>query len=347
MSSTFPLLVRESAPHWLGITVALAVVALVVNPVMSADRSLKKGDKIVFLGDSITQAGERPDGYIQIVREFLKVNQAELELEVIGAGISGNKVPDLERRLDKDVLSHKPDVVVVYIGINDVWHSQSGKGTSKEDFEAGLGRLIERIETSGARVVLCTPSVIGEKSLGTNSLDKMLVEYAGISRGVAASTGVQMLDLNREFAGYLGRHNPLGVAKGVLTGDGVHLNASGNRFVAARMLEALGVARGDSRRLRHVVLFQFKPEVTKAEVAEVVRAFAKLPQRIEVIVGFEHGIDISVEDKHKGFTHGFVVTFRDKAGRDTYLPHPAHREFVKLVGPRVADVLVFDYWSGE
>jgi hypothetical protein len=72
-----------------------------------------------------------------------------------------------------------------------------------------------------------------------------------------------------------------------------------------------------------------------------------LPQRIEAIVGFEHGVDVSVENKQKGFTHGFVVTFGDEKGRDIYLPHPAHQEFVKLVGPRVADVLVFDYWSGQ
>ena len=62
---------------------------------------------------------------------------------------------------------------------------------------------------------------------------------------------------------------------------------------------------------------------------------------------FEHGVDVSVENKQKGFTHGFVVTFRDEKGRDVYLPHPAHQEFVKLVGPRVADVLVFDYWTGK
>ena len=347
MSLTLPLLLRESVPQFLTIAVTLAVVALVVNPVMSADRALKKGDRIVFLGDSITQAGDQPDGYISVVREFLKTRHAKLELEVIGAGVGGHKVPDLEKRLDRDVLAHKPQVVVIYIGINDVWHSQNGKGTSKADYEAGLERLIERIEKAGARVVLCTPSVIGEKPAGTNSLDKMLGEYAGISRSVAAKTRVQLLDLNREFHGYLGRHNPLGSGQGVLTSDGVHLNVSGNRFVAARMLEALGVAGSGSRRLRHVVLFKFKPEVTKAQVREVVEAFARLPQRIESIVGFEHGIDVSVENKQKGFTHGFVVTFRDESGRDVYLPHPEHQAFVKLVGPRVADVLVFDYWSGE
>ncbi len=347
MPLTCPVFVRETVPALFSLAVALAVVALVVNPATAADATLKKGDRIVFLGDSITRAGERPDGYIQVVREFLKKRHAELELEVIGAGISGHKVPDLEKRLDRDVLAHKPQVVVIYIGINDVWHSQNGKGTSKEDFEAGLGRLITRIEKVGARVILCTPSVIGEKPDGSNRLDKMLGEYAAISRGVAAGSGVQLLDLNREFVDYLRRHNPLAAESKVLTTDGVHLNGAGNRFVAARMLEALGVSGTGSRRLRHVVLFKFKPEVTGAQVKEVVQAFARLPQRIEAIVGFEHGIDVSVENKQKGFTHGFVVTFRDEAGRDVYLPHPAHQEFVKLVGPRVADVLVFDYWSGK
>ncbi|MFP6770719.1 MAG: Dabb family protein [Planctomycetaceae bacterium] len=347
MSPTLSTLVRDALPPFASLAVLLASVALVVNPAVAADAKLKKGDRIVFLGDSITQAGERPGGYIRVVREFLETRHAQLELKVIGAGISGHKVPDLEKRLDRDVLAHKPQVVVIYIGINDVWHSLQKKGTSKPDFEAGLGRLITRIEKAGARVILCTPSVIGEKPDGSNRLDKMLAEYAAISRGVAARTGVQLLDLNREFLDYLRRHNPLAAGSKVLTTDGVHLNDAGNRFVAARMLEALGVSGTGSRRLRHVVMFKFKPGVNGKQVQEVVRAFAALPQKIEAIVGFEHGIDVSVENKHKGLTHGFVVTFRDEKGRDAYLPHPAHQEFVKLVGPRVDDVLVFDYWTGQ
>ena len=98
--------------------------------------------------------------------------------------------------------------------------------------------------------------------------------------------------------------------------------------------------------LRHVVLFQFKAEVTEKQVAEVQQAFAALPGKIDTIHDFEWGTDVSVESKAEGFTHCFLVTFRDEAGRATYLPHPAHREFVKLVGPRVEKVLVFDYWTG-
>jgi len=97
--------------------------------------------------------------------------------------------------------------------------------------------------------------------------------------------------------------------------------------------------------LRHVVLFKFKDGTTPAQVAEVVEAFRGLKSKIDVIQNFEYGIDVSVENKAQGFTHCFFVTFRDAAGRDSYLPHPAHKAFGALVGPRLDKVLVVDYWS--
>ena len=101
------------------------------------------------------------------------------------------------------------------------------------------------------------------------------------------------------------------------------------------------------RLLRHAVFFKFKEGVTDAQIDEVVRAFAALTERIDAIHDFEWGTDVSVENKSKGFTHAFLVTFRSEEARDKYLPHPAHQEFVKLVGPRVADVFVVDYWAQE
>ena len=95
--------------------------------------------------------------------------------------------------------------------------------------------------------------------------------------------------------------------------------------------------------LRHVVLFKFKAEVSKEQVQEVIDAFAALPKKIDTIKGFEWGTDVSVEGKAEGFTHCFVVTFADAKGRDAYLPHAAHKDFVKIAGPRIEKVLVFDY----
>ena len=322
----------------------LASVCVTTNDAWAKGFKIKKGDRIVFLGDSITQAGARPNGFVSLVRNAIHERFPELGVKVIGAGISGHKVPDLEKRLDRDVISKKPTVVVIYIGINDVWHSLSGRGTSKKDYEEGLIRLIDRIEKVNAKVILCTPSVIGEKTDGSNKLDKMLDEYCAISRKVAKAKSCAMLDLRKRFLKYLKKNNPKNQPRNVLTVDGVHLNATGNRFVTDCMLDALGASK-TNRLLRHVVLFKFKGSTSPTEVREVVDAFAALPEKIDSIVDFEFGTDVSVENKAAGFTHGFIVTFASAKGREHYLPHAAHRAFVKLVGPRVEKVLVFDYWA--
>lgn len=306
--------------------------------------TLQPGERVVFLGDSITQAGAGPGGYVTRIKDKLAAHKPDLKIEIVGAGISGNRVPDLEKRLEKDVLSRKPSRVVIYIGINDVWHSQQGRGTSKEDFEQGLRRIIKAIQDQGAKVSLCTASVIGEKTDGSNKLDGMLDEYCEISRRVAKDTGSQLIDLRKAFLDHLKSHNKANAEKDILTNDGVHLNDAGNQFVAEQMLASLTGA-SSSRLLRHMVLFKFKAEVTPAQVQEVVDAFKALPSKINTIHEFESGTDVGVENLADGFTHGFLVTFRDEKGRADYLPHAEHQKFVELVKPRVEKVLVFDYWT--
>ncbi|MGQ0637701.1 MAG: DUF459 domain-containing protein [Planctomycetaceae bacterium] len=207
----------------------------------AAEPVFKAGDRILFLGDSITEDGAEPGGYVKLVQEAIRTRRPDLPVEIVGAGISGNRVPDLEARLDRDVLAKRPNVVVVYIGINDVWHSLEGKGTPKDAYSQGLERLLSRLKESKARVILCTPSVIGERRDGTNPLDAMLDEYSAISRHVAKESQVQLLDLRKLFIERLKQNNPNNVAKGILTHDEAHLNAAGNRFVADCILDALGV----------------------------------------------------------------------------------------------------------
>lgn len=324
------------------------IIALMTNLSSAADGvvPLKSGDRVVFLGDSITQQGARPGGYVEVFKQQIADQLKGKNIEVINAGIGGHKVPDLQKRLERDVLSKIPTVVVIYIGINDVWHSIRKQGTSVEDFESGLVDLIEQIREKDARVILATPSVIGEKHAGENPLDGMLAQYAGITRKVAYDQHVQLIDLQEAFHHELEARNKRNVEKGILTTDGVHLNAAGNQFVAEQMLSAFGVTPMKSGKLlRHVVLFKFKEEMTEAQVQEIVDAFSELPGKIETIVDYEAGTDVSVENKAAGFTHGFIVSFDDAKGRDIYLPHPAHQEFVKLVGPRLDDVLVFDFYA--
>lgn len=223
----------------------LATLAMMTGPSSvwaESPVTLKKGERIVFLGDSITEGGVSPKGYVTLIKKALADNHPDLGIEVIGAGISGNKVPDLQRRLERDVLKKKPTLVFIYIGINDVWHGENDpkNGTSREKFEEGLLDIIGKIQAGGARVVLCTPTVIGEKTGGANKLDSQLEEYSAISRKVAKKAKVTLCDLRKAFQAYLSGKNPDNKEAGILTGDRVHLNDAGNRLVAETMLKTLG-----------------------------------------------------------------------------------------------------------
>jgi lysophospholipase L1-like esterase len=199
---------------------------------------LQKGQRIVFLGDSITAGGVGPKGYVTVIKNELP---KDLDMQIIGAGISGNKVPDLQKRLDKDVLSKKPNLVVIYIGINDVWHGEKDptRGTTPERYEEGLRDIISRCQAASAQVLLCTPTVIGELPGGANKLDAKLDEYAELSRKVAREMKVPLCDLRKAFLNHEEKHNTEKKDRGILTGDRVHLSEAGNRLVATTILQHL------------------------------------------------------------------------------------------------------------
>jgi len=114
-------------------------------------------------------------------------------------------------------------------------------------------------------------------------------------------------------------------------------------LLAIALLAVLSLVARAEGEFRHVVLFKFKDDAKPEQVAAVEKSFAELPDKIDTITDFEWGTDVSPESKAKGFTHCFLVSFEDKAGLEAYIPHPAHQEFVKLLGPILDDVLVIDY----
>ena len=97
--------------------------------------------------------------------------------------------------------------------------------------------------------------------------------------------------------------------------------------------------------LRHVVLFQFKADAAPEDIKKVEEAFAALPGKIPEIVDFEWGTNNSPEGLNDGLTHCFLVSFASEEGRATYLPHPAHKEFVEILGPHLEKATVIDYWN--
>ena len=137
------------------------------------------------------------------------------------------------------MIGKKPTIVFIYIGINDVWHGEMKppRDTPKDKFEEGLNDIIGRLTKAGAKVILCTPTVIGEKKGGANKLDAKLDEYADISRKVAKEKNIPLCDLRKAFVDYLKEKNPDDKERGILTGDSVHLNDAGNKLVAETMLK--------------------------------------------------------------------------------------------------------------
>ncbi|MDX1941300.1 MAG: GDSL-type esterase/lipase family protein [Saprospiraceae bacterium] len=189
--------------------------------------------KIVFFGDSITQAGVNPGGYIDRLKTMLEKAGIKNQYQLIGAGIGGNKAYDLYLRLEDDVLIHKPDVVVIWVGVNDVWHKRSfGTGTDADKFEKFYVALIKKIQAAGAKIIVAMPAAIGERTDFSNELDGDLNLYSQIIRTIAAKYDCPVADFRKEFLQYNVKNNPQNKESGILTTDRVHLNEKGNQFVA-------------------------------------------------------------------------------------------------------------------
>jgi lysophospholipase L1-like esterase len=199
-----------------------------------------KTQKVVFFGDSITQAGAKPGGYIVKMKEALEQKGMASQFDLIGAGIGGNKIYDLYLRMDDDVLAQNPDVVVIWIGVNDVWHkATSGTGTDPDKFDKFYSAIINKLLDRHIRVILCTPAVIGEKTDFTNQQDGDMNAYSQIVRNLAQKWHCGLVDLREIFHNYELKNNPGNKESGILTLDKVHLNDAGNQLVADKMLEAL------------------------------------------------------------------------------------------------------------
>jgi lysophospholipase L1-like esterase len=200
----------------------------------------KKSTRVVFFGDSITQAGAQPGGYIVRMKEALEKTGRGADYDLIGAGIGGNKVYDLYLRMEDDVMAQKPDVVVIWVGVNDVWHkSSSGTGTDPDKFERFYTAIINKLLDKHIKVILTTPAVIGEKTDFTNMQDGDLNAYSQIVRNLAQKFHCSLVDLREVFHNYELKNNPSNKESGILTRDRVHLNDTGNQLVAEKMQEAL------------------------------------------------------------------------------------------------------------
>ena len=196
--------------------------------------------KVLFFGDSITQMGVDKGGYIDLIKTDLAQKGLSGQYEIMGAGIGGNKIYDLFLRMDKDVLSQNPDIVFIWVGVNDVWHKSSmGTGTDYDKFGKFYDAVVKKMQAQGIKVIVVTPAVIGERVDYSNAQDGDLNLYSNWIRKYAAENQIGLVDLRKSFHEYSLAHNPNNLEQGILTYDRVHLNEKGNALVASEMWKAM------------------------------------------------------------------------------------------------------------
>ena len=234
------------------ILTATTLAAFGILPHASAEILVKSGDKIAFLGDSITARGwGNPAGYVRLVIAGLEANG--IKAEPVPAGIGGHKSDQMLARLDKDVLSKKPQWMTLSCGVNDVWHGKRGvplddaAAAKKEDFDEKVAErgtykknitaIIEKAAAAGVKPVILTATVIQE-DLG-NAENARLAPYNDFLRKLAKEKHVPLADLNALFQERIKKENKPGTK--ILTGDGVHMNGEGNKLMAIGVLHAFGL----------------------------------------------------------------------------------------------------------
>ena len=117
--------------------------------------------------------------------------------------------------------------------------------------------------------------------------------------------------------------------------------------LCAFLMIGLASSANAAEKLQHVVCFKFKSSAAATDVKKVEEAFQALKKKIPQIAALEWGANVSKEQRDKGFTHCFIVTFKSEKDRDTYITHPEHKAFGGIVGPVLDDVFVIDFWAKD
>jgi len=235
-------------------SVAIAFISggLAFTASVSAEIVVKSGEKIAFLGDSITAGGwGNPAGYVRLVMAGLEANG--IKAEAVPAGIGGHKSNQMLARLEKDVLSKKPNWMTLSCGVNDVWHgnfgiplndAQAASGTyelrpgepEKGTYAKNISTIIDTAVAAGVHPVLLTATVIKEDL--SSAENQKLAPYNEFLRTLAKDKKLPIADLNGDFQVKIKEANAPG--KNVFTSDGVHMNTEGNKVMAVGVLKAFG-----------------------------------------------------------------------------------------------------------
>jgi len=196
--------------------------------------------KLLFIGDSITEWGRFEDpeelgfGYVRYIRDYLAINNPEELPIIINRGIGGNRIPDLEKRWEEDVIAINPNVVSISIGINDVWRQLDNPQKEQvypPEFKTIYIHLLEQVKKkTNARIVIMEPTIIQESIDAKGNI--LLKEYVQVIHEIAKLYNALVVPTHQVFIHYLNKENHQ-----VLTTDGVHMNTAGNMLMAQTWLQ--------------------------------------------------------------------------------------------------------------
>ena len=232
-------------------TVAAFLTFLPVNFSARADDGIlvKDGQKVAFMGDSITAQGwEVPGGYVKLVTEGLET--LGVKIVPIPAGVGGNTSLNMLNRLDRDVLSKKPDWLTLSCGVNDVWHGADG--VALEPYEKNITSIVDQAQAAGIKVVILTATVIGEDL--PNEANTKLIPYNTFLRKLAKERDLPIADENQAFQDAIKTTPPLPGTKLLTHDDGVHPDSEGHLVMARTLLTAFGATPSQIAKVEQIWL---------------------------------------------------------------------------------------------
>jgi lysophospholipase L1-like esterase len=199
--------------------------------------AVSNGQSIAFLGDSITaQGASAPGGYARLVLSGLEC--VGIKATMIPAGVSGHKSNDMLKRLSRDVLNKKPAWMTLSCGVNDVWHGNNG--VPLDAYKTNITAVVDGAQAQGIRVMILTATMVGEDAANPNN--QKLAAYNEFLRELAAEKKCILADLNADMQKAVEEERARGKNGNLLTSDGVHMNAEGNKMMALGVLRAFGLS---------------------------------------------------------------------------------------------------------
>ncbi|AYV69818.1 hydrolase [Niallia circulans] len=214
---------------------------------------MEANKRFLFIGDSITQAGRMEDregigyGYVRYIKDYFTINQPEVLPNIVNKGIDGNRITDLEQRWEADVLTLRPDLVSISIGINDVWRQLDQpqlEQVTPAKFSAIYERLLEKVKKhTNASIFLMEPTIIEEAIEAKGNI--LLKDYVTVIHHIAAKYDAVVVPTHQVFMEYLQKQN-----NQVLTTDGVHMNSAGNMLMAQTWLQVYKKFKEDKSSFR-------------------------------------------------------------------------------------------------